>query len=111
MKQIEFNENESGDVSTFRCRKCRFILAKTNNVIEHDVGAGQTAFEWRKRSMMGSAFFGDFHKEETVAPDTCSSVFLEPMSWMKGISEGQLDGQILCHKCESKLGSFNWVGE
>lgn len=117
MKESEFSENTGGteEESAIRCKKCHFIVAKKSNVLDHDVGIEQNADDWRRRSMVGNAFFGGFsggnQEEETSSVEPCSSVFLEPMSWMKGISEGKLDGELHCQQCEAKLGTFNWIGE
>lgn len=44
---------------------------------------------------------------------TCSSYFVEPLSWMSPVLEtGVLAGKIVCPnaKCGAKLGSFDWAG-
>jgi dual specificity phosphatase 12 len=113
LKKVDFGVDLSDNVDVYRCKKCRTVLASENNIVTHESGPGQTSFDWRKRSMMGSAFFGEDseHKKPTVATEPCTSVFVEPMDWIQGIAEGQIEGQILCRKCDSKLGSFNWIGE
>lgn len=56
------------------CRKCRFRLAVDRNVMSHEPSAkGQSAFAWRRR---------DPNEEQR-----CSSVFIEPMSWMLPLVE------------------------
>lgn len=62
------------DRSTFyRCKKCRRIVARDENMIEHDVGGGEAAFKWQKRGgKRGMA------EERPV----CTSIFVEPMQWM-----------------------------
>lgn len=34
----------------FRCRKCRRLLFTGESVLQHELGGGQTAFKWHKRS-------------------------------------------------------------
>ncbi|XP_072615758.1 dual specificity protein phosphatase 12 isoform X3 [Vulpes vulpes] len=41
----------------------------------------------------------------------CTSYFIEPVQWMESALLGVMDGQLLCPKCNAKLGSFNWYGE
>ncbi|GAA6028360.1 hypothetical protein JCM8097_006993 [Rhodosporidiobolus ruineniae] len=44
---------------------------------------------------------------------TCSSYFVEPLSWMSPVLEtGVLAGKIVCpnQKCKAKLGNFDWAG-
>ncbi|XP_057351067.1 dual specificity protein phosphatase 12 isoform X2 [Manis pentadactyla] len=41
----------------------------------------------------------------------CTSYFIEPVQWMESTLLGVMDGQLLCPKCNAKLGSFNWYGE
>ncbi|KPV74954.1 uncharacterized protein RHOBADRAFT_53873, partial [Rhodotorula graminis WP1] len=44
---------------------------------------------------------------------TCSSYFVEPLSWMSPVLEtGVLAGKIVCpnSRCGAKLGSFDWAG-
>ena len=118
LKQLDFSLELSEGVDVYRCKKCSTVLASQNNVLLHEAGAGQTAFEWNKRSFIGSAFFGDSvdsgnsgsDKKKKAPVESCSSVFVEPMNWIPGLAEGQLEGQIACHKCDAKLGHFNWVG-
>lgn len=89
-------------VLKIRCKRCRRALIYPENVIEHDSGKGQAAFNYRKRD---HAFPRNNHQEET-----CSSYFIEPMSWIEGIEDGSLEGKIDCPKCHTKLGSYSWRG-
>ncbi|XP_045908018.1 dual specificity protein phosphatase 12 [Micropterus dolomieu] len=41
----------------------------------------------------------------------CTSYFIEPVQWMEQALLGVMDGQLLCPKCSSKLGSFSWCGD
>ncbi|KAJ7523775.1 hypothetical protein O6H91_18G062500 [Diphasiastrum complanatum] len=88
-------------VSFYRCKKCRRILASQENVLNHSPGVGQEAFKWRKR--------GQSSKDEMSATQ-CSSIFVEPMRWMKTVRDCVVEGKLLCVKCDARLGSFNWAG-
>ncbi|XP_053550069.1 dual specificity protein phosphatase 12 [Bombina bombina] len=84
----------------FRCRKCRRSLFRVGSILNHALGSGSAAFT---------------HKRVTTlkANDStnCTSYFVEPVQWMETSLLGVMDGQLLCPKCSSKLGSFNWYGE
>jgi dual specificity phosphatase 12 len=57
----------------YRCKKCRRVIARDENVLAHDVGGGEAAFNWKKRgTKRGMA------QERPV----CTSIFVEPMQWM-----------------------------
>ncbi|XP_020791762.1 dual specificity protein phosphatase 12 [Boleophthalmus pectinirostris] len=85
----------SSEVS-YRCRKCRRTLFRDSSILSHSVGDG--AFQHKKSSNLSG----------TVQ---CTSYFIEPVQWMEPSLLGVMDGQLLCPKCNSKLGSFNWYGD
>lgn len=86
--------------AVYRCRKCRRVLFRHSSMLSHTVGTGASAFS---------------HKRMSSGPATdltqCTSYFIEPVQWMEESLLGVMDGQLLCPKCSSKLGSFNWYGE
>uniref|UniRef100_A0A4W5LBD0 Dual specificity protein phosphatase 12 n=1 Tax=Hucho hucho TaxID=62062 RepID=A0A4W5LBD0_9TELE len=84
----------------YRCKKCRRTLFRTSSILSHTIGNGPTAFAYKKTSNLPS---GD--------QTQCTSYFTEPVQWMEQALLGVMDGQILCPKCSSKLGSFSWCGE
>ncbi|XP_062872976.1 dual specificity protein phosphatase 12 [Trichomycterus rosablanca] len=87
--------------AVYRCRKCRRTLFRHSSVLGHRVGDGASAF-LHKRAGAGPA----------AADQTqCTSYFIEPVQWMQEALLGVMDGQLLCPKCSSKLGCFNWYGE
>ncbi|XP_051984060.1 dual specificity protein phosphatase 12 [Xyrauchen texanus] len=88
--------------AVYRCRKCRRTLFRHSSILSHCVGGGASAFTHKKT--------------RTVTPSAedekqCTSYFIEPVQWMEQALLGVMDGQLLCPKCSSKLGSFNWYGE
>ncbi|XP_076958229.1 uncharacterized protein LOC143633900 [Bidens hawaiensis] len=87
----------------FRCKKCRRIVALKDNVINHIPGEGESSFEWHKRNNRNS--YNKYGDELE-----CTSVFVEPLRWMKTVEEGALEGKLWCTHCEGRLGYFNWAG-
>ncbi|KAK5918869.1 hypothetical protein CgunFtcFv8_022812 [Champsocephalus gunnari] len=89
----------SSEVS-YRCRKCRRALFRGSSVLSHSVGGGE-----------GAQAFG-YRKSSNCSGDVrCTSYFIEPVQWMEPALVGVMDGQLLCPKCSSKLGSFSWCGD
>uniref|UniRef100_A0A674CPD7 protein-tyrosine-phosphatase n=1 Tax=Salmo trutta TaxID=8032 RepID=A0A674CPD7_SALTR len=78
----------------------RRTLFRASSILSHTIGNGPTAFAYKKMSNLPS---GD--------QTQCTSYFTEPVQWMEQALLGVMDGQILCPKCSSKLGSFSWCGE
>ena len=112
MEKKDFALNvEDGSAEIIRCRRCRAVLATVKNVVQHEAGIGETAFDWRKRAMLGvtDEEEGDQPKPKLPVPK-CSSVFIEPLDWLEGIWD-TVDGQIACFKCSGKLGNYSWVGK
>lgn len=95
-------EGDNNPTPAFRCKKCRRVVALQENVIDHVPGEGETSFGWNKRQS-GNPF--DKHYEFE-----CSSIFMEPLSWMTAVKEGALEGKLSCAKCDARLGYFNWSG-
>lgn len=86
----------------YRCRKCRRVVAVQDNVVEHTPGEGEICFRWQKRGSGNLFNRPDEHE--------CSSIFLEPLRWMKTVEEGALEGKLFCPHCDARLGYFNWAG-
>ncbi|KAM9322051.1 dual specificity protein phosphatase 12 isoform 2-T2 [Pholidichthys leucotaenia] len=87
----------SSEVS-YRCRKCRRALFRGSSILSHPVGKGASAFSHKKTSNLTDEI-------------QCTSYFIEPVQWMEQALLGVMDGQLLCPKCGSKLGSFSWCGD
>jgi len=71
----ETTKVENNRRPTYRCRKCRRLVALHEHVIDHVPGEGETAFGWNKRR--GGNPFNKSKESE------CSSIFIEPLRWMK----------------------------
>lgn len=87
--------SRSSEVS-YRCRKCRRTLFRHSSILSHSLGDG--AFQHKKSSNLSGLV-------------QCTSYFIEPVQWMEQALLGVMDGQLLCPKCNSKLGSFSWCGD
>lgn len=64
----------------FRCKKCRRVIALQENVLDHVPGEGESCFDWHKRRG-GNPF-------RRPGDEECSSIFVEPLRWMKS---GRMD--------------------
>nr|XP_009916175.1 PREDICTED: dual specificity protein phosphatase 12 [Haliaeetus albicilla] len=81
----------------------RRALFRSSSILSHTEGSGPTAFA-HKRITDSARFCGDGREK-------CTSYFTEPVQWMEPALLGVMEGQLLCPKCTSKLGSFSWQGE
>ncbi|XP_060618552.2 dual specificity protein phosphatase 12 [Anolis sagrei] len=88
---------------TYKCRKCRRLLFQSSSILPHDEGTGPPAFAHKRFSEPAP-----FHSNGRPG---CTSYFIEPLQWMEPMLLGVIEGQLLCPKCTSKLGSFHWHGE
>ncbi|XP_047151911.1 dual specificity protein phosphatase 12-like [Vigna umbellata] len=98
----ETTKVENNRRPTYRCRKCRRLVALHEHVIDHVPGEGETAFGWNKRR--GGNPFNKSKESD------CSSIFIEPLRWMKAVEEGALEGKLSCAHCDARLGYFTWAG-
>ncbi|EPS66422.1 hypothetical protein M569_08352, partial [Genlisea aurea] len=89
--------------AAYRCKKCRRVVALKENVVAHAPGEGQSSFEWYRRRS------GDRFSRSDL-DDECTSIFLEPLSWMTAVKEGGLEGKLQCGHCDGRLGYFSWCG-
>ncbi|KAK2991450.1 hypothetical protein RJ640_012058, partial [Escallonia rubra] len=101
-REIGASLNEAA-ISTpaYRCKKCRRVVALQENVLNHVPGEGESSFGWHKRSS------NRFNRNDEVE---CSSIFVEPLRWMRTVEEGALEGKLSCVHCDARLGYFNWSG-
>ncbi|XP_028666983.1 dual specificity protein phosphatase 12 [Erpetoichthys calabaricus] len=96
--ETQFNE------VIYKCRKCRRSLFRNSSILNHISGSEPAAFVHKRMNPINIQTVG---KEQ----NRCTSYFIEPVQWMEPALLGVMDGQLLCPKCSSKLGSFNWYGE
>ncbi|XP_039591224.1 dual specificity protein phosphatase 12 [Polypterus senegalus] len=88
----------------YKCRKCRRSLFRNSSILNHISGSEPAAFVHKRVNPINIQAVG---KQQ----NRCTSYFIEPVQWMEPALLGVMDGQLLCPKCSSKLGSFNWYGE
>uniref|UniRef100_A0A803LT14 protein-tyrosine-phosphatase n=1 Tax=Chenopodium quinoa TaxID=63459 RepID=A0A803LT14_CHEQI len=91
--------NKNSNVA-YRCKKCRRVVALQENIVDHVPGEGMSAFQWHKRRSGNP-----YDKSDDFG---CSSIFVEPLKWMKAVEEGAIEGKLLCVHCDARLGYFNW---
>ncbi|KAJ3093967.1 hypothetical protein HK100_006330 [Physocladia obscura] len=96
----------SSTVAYLRCKTCRRALVPITSIISHEVGAGQAAFQYRKRDTA----IARLQQQSTSSTNRCAGFFTEPMDWMREVSDGSIEGKVLCPGCDAKLGSFSWPG-
>ncbi|NXR77846.1 DUS12 phosphatase, partial [Pycnonotus jocosus] len=87
----------------YRCRKCRRALFRSSSILSHTEGTGPTAFVHKRVT--------DCARLSGNGQEKCTSYFIEPVQWMEPALLGVMEGQLLCPKCTSKLGSFSWRGD
>jgi len=107
----------TGQATLYRCRKCRTLLATSNNILETEVGGHGAGFAWRKRDKYPKERLGGNSGAVTgegVDGNHQGGIFVEPLRWMSTIlSEGHIQGKLYCPtpKCAAtRLGTFNWSG-
>ncbi|OVA02002.1 Dual specificity phosphatase [Macleaya cordata] len=100
--EVSASTDGAKPMPAFRCKKCRRLVALEENIVGHEPGEGETCFEWKKRKNNNSLNRYDEHE--------CSSIFVEPLQWMKTVEEGALEGKLSCAHCDARLGYFNWSG-
>ncbi|XP_010552961.1 PREDICTED: dual specificity protein phosphatase 12-like [Tarenaya hassleriana] len=96
-------ENNGTKSGVYRCKKCRRVVALEEHVVDHTPGEGETSFGWHKRR-------NNSLDNKLGGQDQCSSIFVEPLSWMTPVKEGAMEGKLSCVNCEGRLGYFNWSG-
>ncbi|XP_071493736.1 dual specificity protein phosphatase 12-like [Diadema antillarum] len=107
--------DDGSNDALYRCRKCRRALFRQSSVIAHSQGKGLSSFGWHKQvKQQGQSpqvnVTGQGGQRD-LASSSCTSVFIEPVSWMESFLLGVNEGKISCPKCSSRLGSFNWSGQ
>ncbi|KAB8086674.1 hypothetical protein EE612_010131 [Oryza sativa] len=96
---VTYGDLETTDPgTTYRCKRCRTLVATEGYVVTHKVGRGEKCFVTRKK----------YHVDEKEPECTC--LFVEPLKWMQPVVEGYISGKIACRKCNSRLGQFHWAG-
>lgn len=69
--------SNEGSGSTFQCKKCRNVLLLQKQAIDHTPGEADLEFDDMFKNMMG-----EVHNKNPGDQKKCTSVFVEPLSWM-----------------------------
>lgn len=117
-----------------RCKMCRRELAKDTDVVQHEPGKGELAFEPHKRDSVRRGQdtapvarqkgpLSGLERMQRVLGQrrgllhspACSAYFVEPQLWMTESSDvvvGVVSGRLVCPNthCHAKLGSWTWAG-
>ncbi|ESQ55593.1 hypothetical protein EUTSA_v10027467mg [Eutrema salsugineum] len=100
--------NSGGDTSTYQCKKCRRVVLLQEQVMNHTPGEADLEFSAMFANMNGDVQNKNHGGEQQQKQ--CTSVFVEPMSWMNGVEDGVSQGKLMCPNCNARLGSFDWSG-
>ncbi len=71
------------------------------NELDHEPGPGQRSFSFGKRDMRytcAPVMFLCSHSSRIGVATQCSSIFVEPMVWMRGVVAGELEGKVSCER-------------
>lgn len=99
-------DDGQGQATLYRCRKCRSLLATSDNILETETGGQGAGFSWRKRDKFQKEGAGGLEASDGAG----GGIFVEPLRWMAATVEGQVQGKLYCPKCTARLGTFNWSG-
>lgn len=94
--------------SELRCKRCRHILANSNDIENHEQPDADSLQSQFIRTAPNSRRI----VESFVASPTCSHYFVsEPLNWMtKELEKEELEGKFSCDKCDAKIGGYSWKG-
>ncbi|CAL1534830.1 unnamed protein product [Lymnaea stagnalis] len=103
---VQPDYSAKGNDAYYKCRKCRMFLFHDGALTSHNIGQGDSAFDWRSKVPA--------NKRPTNAAggdSVCQrSLFVDPLTWMKG-KINIVQGKLHCPKCDIKIGSYVWFGE
>ena len=92
----------------YKCKKCRFPLASSENVLPHWPQEATTWSQMLNKMMVCESTEESQMIVKSHFDASCKNgIYLEPLLWMnpcQSISESKLH----CGKCGTKLGSFSW---
>lgn len=114
---------ENPEPIVFRCKRCRRVLATRNNQVVHR-SKGEPKNEIESVELVnelaamleGNHLRGGDDSDKSLpgseAVPCAQAFFFEPIAWMTHAPNDimrQTQGHLLCPKCSTKLGHFNWV--
>lgn len=101
--------------TTYKCKKCRTALVGLKDVLPHIKGQSATcetllAFDARAKASQSD---GE-NVDEKKLVECRNGIFVAPVRWMNGLfvtnGKSGLSEKLRCPNCQSKIGSFSWVG-
>jgi HAD superfamily hydrolase (TIGR01509 family) len=100
----------AGGATLYRCRKCRTLLATSDNIL--DTEAGGKGFSRRKRGKEAAAAARGSSGAASAEAEGAGGIFVEPLRWMADAVGGEIAGKLYCPKqqCTARLGAFSWAG-
>jgi dual specificity phosphatase 12 len=102
VKDIYIHKQKSNeyqkDTSAFKCKKCRSLLFTSESQLKHSK-PGEESRSIRAICKRGLIESGECTKD----------IYIEPVNWLLDRIQ-ELDGKIMCPKCNSKIGSYSWCG-
>ncbi|CAL8083383.1 unnamed protein product [Calicophoron daubneyi] len=108
--------------SIFRCRKCRYQLFTSANLVSHckpeeDVRkfnggntSGRPGANGKTEQEVCSVLIKGITLNKTPTACDLNEIFTDPLEWTRE-STDDVEGKLYCPGCNAKLGSFNWCGE
>ncbi|KAK0046021.1 dual specificity protein phosphatase 12 [Biomphalaria pfeifferi] len=103
---VQPDYSAKGNDAYYKCRKCRMFLFHDGALTSHNIGQGESAFDWRSK-LPASKLEQNFAANEAICQ---KSLFVDPLTWMKG-KINPVQGKLNCPKCDIKIGSYVWFGE
>ncbi|KAG0432389.1 hypothetical protein HPB47_020885 [Ixodes persulcatus] len=94
LKTLWSVDDEAGG-EHLKCRKCRLALFPTSKIVPHIPDESVPWWDPRWKEPPGQL--------------CSSSFFVEPTGWLFHQAQS-LQGKVLCPKCNSKVGNYNWAG-
>lgn len=97
---------------TYRCRKCRRPLATDAQHFQHvahsTVANPSSAYDEHNGLLADILAATSAGRTGRTGLPCSESIFVEPMAWMANVTQ-ERQGKLHCPKCETKVGSFDWV--
>lgn len=96
--------------TAFKCNKCRAIVFYAISVIENKISSTLELSASTSASSSRSPFdlTSKLTSRDNQKNRDCPFIFIEPQPWMsKDVLERE--GNLLCYKCNRKLGKFDWT--
>lgn len=91
-------KEDNRNFSSYKCKKCRYMLFTSENKLKHS-----------KPEEEGRSIKPNYKKGLIESGECTKDIYIEPVNWLLDHIQ-ELDGKIMCPKCNAKLGSYSWCG-